>query len=565
MYITDSSIIDQGVCGWDTAQFFILSDNVFGNFIYYSHLFPVVAILVLAIFVLSQDYRKPTHLTLFFLALTFSIWSIFDLILWATEKPEYTMFFWSILIYFDLLIYVGALYFVYTFINNKYPHWKYEVLIAALFLPLFLFAHTSLNLIGYDYTNCYREAWEGPLWFYTYAVELGIAIWIVIYGIRTWFRAAAKRSQIALVTIGMSLFLISFSLGNITGSIEIDWELGQYGLFGMPIFLAFLTYLIVRYQSLNIKVIGAEALVVGIGILITSLLFLRTPENIRIVSIITLAVTTIMGVFLVKSVRREVDQREEIERLAKDLARANTRLRKLDQAKSEFVSIASHQLRSPLTSIRGYASMLLEGSYGKLTKRATTAISRIHESSRYMALTVEDFLNVSRIEAGTMKYELSDFDICTLVQSVYEDMKPTIAEKNLAFDFTSHIDDPCLVRGDFGKVRQIVQNIIDNAVKYTPSGTITITLAVTADERYVEVRIADTGIGMSRATIDTLFQKFTRAHNANSVNVIGSGLGLYVAEQMAKQMKSSITADSEGEGKGSTFTLRLPRTISDEN
>lgn len=556
-----NKILDPSICGWDTAQFLIFSDNVFGNFIYYSHLFPAFTALILGVFVFIQNPRGLSNRVLLFISVIFACWSYFDLVLWATERTDYTMFFWSILIHFDLLLYVGALYFVYVFIDNKMPSWRVDSIVLLFFIPLILFAHTSLNLLGFDFTNCWREALEGPLWqYYVYTAELLIAGWILVFGIVRLYQSKnpTEKNKVLLVTVGILAFLISFSLGNIIGSIEVDWELGQYGLFGMPIFVSFLSYLIVRYHAFDARLIGTEVLITGIGVLILSLLFVRTVDNVRVIAIATFVFTVILGAILVRSVKREIAQRKHIEKLANQLQKANGRLKVLDQLKSEFVSIASHQLRSPLTALNGYSSMLLEGSYGKIPSKARIAIERINETSRYMSLSIEDYLNVSRIQAGNMEYVLSEFNIKEIIKTLVDEMRVSAIKKGLLITFKSEVDSGCIVNADIGKTQQIIQNLIDNAIKYTPKGSITVTLRDQKKSRKIFVEITDTGIGISKKTLENLFEKFERARNANGVNATGTGLGLYVARKMAEDMGGAVTAKSDGEEKGSTFILELP-------
>ena len=148
------NIVDPSICLWEPAPYLIVSDNIWGNFIYYSHLFPSLSVLLIALFVFINNPKEKSSLALLLLATSFTLWSLFDLVLWATERTDFIMFFWSILIHFDLLIYITAFYFVYTFLRNSWPSWKYELLILALFIPLILFAHTPLNLLGFDFTNC---------------------------------------------------------------------------------------------------------------------------------------------------------------------------------------------------------------------------------------------------------------------------------------------------------------------------------------------------------------------------------------------------------------------------
>ncbi len=338
---------------------------------------------------------------------------------------------------------------------------------------------------------------------------------------------------------------------------------GDFSLFYVnPILVTFaLTaigiYNLLKYNLFNVKVILTELFTIAIWVIFFLRIAIAPSAQERIANIVLLLATIVFGIFLIRSVLKEVHAREEIERLAKDLEKANARLRELDKLKSEFVSIASHQLRSPITAIRGYASLLLEGSFGAVPAGIKEALERIAESSKNMALSVEDFLNVSRIEQGRMKYEMSEFDMREMVGEVVEELRPVIEQKGLSIaikqDQGTH-----KVLADPGKIKQVIGNLIDNSVKYTPRGSISI--AVGADNRRAMVitSISDTGVGMSKATLGKLFDKFTRAENANEVNVMGTGLGLYVAKQMVEAHRGRIIATSPGEGKGSTFTVELP-------
>jgi signal transduction histidine kinase len=556
-----NNIADPSICHWEPAPYLLFSENIWGNFIYYSHLFPSLSVLLIAFFVFLNNPKAKTSAALLFLATVFTAWSLIDLVLWASERSDLIIFFWSILIHFDLLIYVAAYYFIHTLLTKQWPTWRSELTIFAMFVPLVLFAHTPLNLLGFDFTNCWREALEGPLWqSYVYYAELIIAAGILLFAVREIKKPENKerRLEFSLATGGILAFLFSFSAGNILGSLEVDWELGQYGLFGMPVFVALITYIMVRYQTFKAKIMATEALVAGLGVLILSLLFVKKIENVQAIAVVTLAITTLLGILLIRSVRKEIKQRQEIEMLADDLEKANVRLKSLDIQKSEFVSIASHQLRSPLTSIRGYASMLMEGSFGPIPEQAKESLGRIETSARRMALAVEDYLNVSRIESGNMKYEVSDFNLKDEFERISDDIRPTALKQGLILLFRTNLQSKGIVNADIGKAAQIAHNLINNAIKYTEKGTITVFVRDDLTNKTVHVDVIDTGVGMSQKTIDKLFQKFSRADGANEVNVSGTGLGLFVADKMAEGMHGNITAHSEGEGKGSRFTLTLP-------
>lgn len=262
--------------------------------------------------------------------------------------------------------------------------------------------------------------------------------------------------------------------------------------------------------------------------------------------------------FLVVMLRNEARHKKQVEALVAELEAANRQLRILDRMKSEFVSIASHQLRSPLTSIRGYASMLLEGSYGKIPVKARDAIERISESSRFMALSVEDYLNVSRIQAGNMKYTYAEIDMCDAAEHIAEASRPPALKKGLLLLFKTNITGSSMVRADIGKTRQIIDNLVNNALKYTLEGSITILVHDDPKRARVYVDVIDTGIGMEPEVIAGLFEKFQRARNANEVDVTGTGLGLYIAQKMAREMGGEVSGISRGRGKGSTFRFEMP-------
>ncbi len=262
-----------------------------------------------------------------------------------------------------------------------------------------------------------------------------------------------------------------------------------------------------------------------------------------------------------RQLKKEVIQREKIENLASELQVsndkfwvANEKLKELDKQKTEFVSIASHQLRSPLTSVKGYASMLLEGSFGPLSEKAAEAVGRIFQSSQKLVVVIEDFLNITRIELGTMKYEMAEIDFKALTEAIVRDVKPTVERNKLKISFEAAPEE-FKVKADSGKISQVVSNLIDNAMKYTHAGSIKVRLEKLGGKN--RLLVTDTGIGIAPETMPKLFEKFSRAHDAGKTNIIGTGLGLYVAKQIVEAHGGKIWAESEGQGKGSTFIVEL--------
>lgn len=248
---------------------------------------------------------------------------------------------------------------------------------------------------------------------------------------------------------------------------------------------------------------------------------------------------------------------KEVESATHDLREANAELKKLDEAKSEFISIASHQLRTPLTVIKGYASMILEGDMGKLPAGAIEdSMKKIYESNERLIALVEDLLNISRIESGRMKYDFVEENLESVVDSVIDELQMNAKAKNLYLKYDKPTVPTSKIKLDKMKLRQVAMNIIDNALKYTPTGGVTVKLFEQGDR--VLMTVTDTGMGINPADLPHLFKKFTRGENSATVHTEGTGLGLYVGKMMIEEHGGTIRAESAGDNQGSTFTIELP-------
>jgi signal transduction histidine kinase len=338
------------------------------------------------------------------------------------------------------------------------------------------------------------------------------------------------------------------------------------GLYLLP-FVAFTSFSIYRNRLFNVKVAVTSGLVF---ILCTAIFFESVFSKdlfTILLKVIEFALVLGSGVLLIKSVQKEVEAREEIRKLADELAETNVqlevsneRLRIMDQRKSEFVSIASHQLRTPVTAMKGYSSLLLEDAYGKLPDAAREPVNRIFESTQRLVNMINDFLNISKIEQGTMEYHFAPLDLAKMVRELVDDFHVTAGKKNIDLAVMIPENERFAVVADEGKIRQILSNLIDNSIKYTPQGSVRVILEKEPEKGpgMIHLMIRDTGIGLSQDDIHHLFGKFTRGSEGSKVNTSGSGLGLYVAKQMMEKHSGNIWVDSEGKGKGSTFSIELP-------
>ncbi len=257
-----------------------------------------------------------------------------------------------------------------------------------------------------------------------------------------------------------------------------------------------------------------------------------------------------------------VHLQQRIEAATSELVASNEQLKRLDAAKDEFVSMASHQLRTPLTSVKGYISMVLEGDAGKITPMQKRLLGEAFVSSERMVHLIGDFLNVSRLQTGRFVLDQSLINLADLVEEEVDGLKATAKARSLRLQYRKPANIPSLYI-DGGKIHQVIMNFIDNAIYYSMEDT-AITVKVGLEGGYVVFTVKDTGIGVPEEEQAQLFTKFFRATNARRQRPDGTGIGLYLARKVIDAHSGTMVFESK-EGKGSTFGFRLPIKKLSEN
>ncbi|PIR01808.1 MAG: hypothetical protein COV63_03045 [Candidatus Nealsonbacteria bacterium CG11_big_fil_rev_8_21_14_0_20_37_68] len=228
----------------------------------------------------------------------------------------------------------------------------------------------------------------------------------------------------------------------------------------------------------------------------------------------------------------------------------------IERMKTEFVSLSAHQLRTPLSAIKWTLRMLLDGDLGEITKEQKEYIGKTYESNERMIDLINDLLNVTRIEEGRYLYEPTLTDFQAIVQFVINSFKEEIKKKRIKFEFKKTEEKLPEVKVDVEKMRLAVQNLLNNAISYTPSGG-EVTISLKYDKDKIEVAVKDTGIGIPQDQQERVFSKFFRATNAIRKETKGTGLGLYIAKNIIEAHGGKIWFESK-EDKGSTFYFTLP-------
>jgi len=268
---------------------------------------------------------------------------------------------------------------------------------------------------------------------------------------------------------------------------------------------------------------------------------------------LTIGIQNVLSVEEVRELNSTLQQR--VNEATKELRASNAQLQRLDKAKDEFVSMASHQLRTPLTSVKGYISMVLEGDAGKVSDMQTKLLSEAFTSSERMVHLINDFLNVSRLQTGKFMIDKRPVDLAKVVGQELESLSTNASSRNLSFVYKPPKDFPILDL-DEDKMRQVIMNFSDNAIYYSPeSSKIHVGLTVIGNEAVFTVK--DTGIGVPRQEQSQLFSKFYRASNARKQRPDGTGVGLFLAKKVIDSHDGTVIFEST-EGKGSTFGFKLP-------
>lgn len=510
----------------------------------------------------NQQRRTKAHLSFLFLTTSVGIWSLAYYFWLGARSGE------------EARVFLGLLNMGAAFIPSTFFHWVRDIFslsfrhvrwwlmggygFALVFVLLGFTPHFVKDfhtLGGFSYWPTAGDLyWTFILY---YCVYLGLSIYFIGKLILT--SASSRQTQrVALVISGALVITVIIGISNFLPWYKVT--IWPWGSFLVPIAIFLFLYAMAQFNLMQMRTSLAQMLVLlMVGLAFTDIFSADRWTEFTTRTLLFLLVLSFAFLFL-EIYRRDLKRQIQLQKLTKDLQAANKRLQELDKQKTEFLSIASHQLRGPVAVVRGYSSLLREGSYGKLPPSAQEIIDRIEASSAAMAQMVDDFLNVTRIEQGRMQYDMHHFDLGQLVSLVCEEFSMRAKEKGLSFS--------CAIArqpaqypyyGDQVKIRQVLANLIDNAIKYTPSGWVRVSLSRGrgAKQEYV-VTVEDSGIGIPPEEIPTLFSKFHRASNVQGANVSGTGLGLYIAKRLVEAHSGSIRIFSEGRGKGSRFVITLP-------
>jgi signal transduction histidine kinase len=505
------------------------------------------------LFIYVKDTKSKLGQAWLLSSATIAIWALSLYGVTSSQDAKTAMYWQYVLDFFAILIPVFYFIFISVFLNldNK----KLRYIFGSVGILLAFFSITTLFKTGVSIKFGFYWVDPGKFYIISPVFFLGLTVYTIYLLFKTYSKLSEDKSSKDRIKYQIFASVVGFG-GGATNFFPQFFDAFPFGNYFVILYVFFMSYSVLRHQSFGtVKAIAAELITAALA-LVFLFNFLISPPLINqlFFRLFVFILVVFFAILLIRGVRKEVETRERVEKLVGEIEMANKKLRKMEKQKMEFVSIASHQLRTPLTAIKGYASMLLEGSFGKLTEGVMDAVDKIFKSSQVLVVIIEDFLMVSRIEQGRVKYDFTVVSLRDTVKEVVRDIEEKAKEKNLAIHVYAEDAGSFNVSADHAKIKQVIYNVINNAILYTEKGFIKILFSKNQENNMLRVAVSDTGVGIDKDMMSKLFKKFSKGKENN----LGSGIGLYVAKEIVKAHRGRIWAQSDGKMQGSTFFIELP-------
>jgi len=514
--------------------------------------------IIFSVVAYQSDRENKVNRYWFYFSIPFAGWSLALYLLTDTKDIEKALV-WQYTLD-AIAVWIPATYFAFVaaLLRYKKTYTKPVLYIVSGLMCIFSFS----NLFKLGVTPQFDFFWihPGPLYILFpiyFAIVVVISIIHILYTLKKIQKGSTYSLQLKNTLV---VCIIGFTAGG-SNFFPQFFNIYPFGNYIVILYIIVMVYGVIRYEVLSAKVVSAQLF--SLALVLISFVEIITAPDLK-QSFFKLAIFALVCFFswlFIKSIKAEIKTKNQLAESNDALVKKNIELDRISEEKSEFVSLASHQIRAPLTSMRGYISLLKDEDLGPQTKESKDALDIMNISCMTLSTIVNDYLDVSRIEQGKMHFDFVSIDVRDLLQECMSELAPSFAKNHLTCinNVPSKVraDDTTYdVRADRAKLKQVIMNIIDNAIKYTPKGGVTVT-AFKKDENMVRIEIKDTGLGISAEVMPKLFIKFSRAPDATEANILGTGLGLFIAKAFIEAHEGKIWAESAGLGKGSTFVIEL--------
>lgn len=525
---------------------------------------------LLGIFVFRRTQRSSESFAFLLFALSISFWIFCNFLLRVLQE----LFFLRLSYAMGIVVATTALLWSFFFLKKNIPvFFKFFVVPFSIFVFV-LTVSTDTIVKGLYSISTWGYSGQIGQFFWVHSLYFSLLVTILVGTLFfTYYDKKTKlpKPQILIVFLGL-LITSAISLW-VSFILPFFFQILEYTAidnFATSFFLLAIAYAILKYQLFNIKLILVEIAIFLLNLFLFLNIFTSHTTLDYVLNIAVFIAVFLFSIFLIHGIYKEIQDREKIESLVWDKARANDRLRMMETQKTEFVSIASHQLRTPITIIKGYASMILEGTFGPIPDRAKDAMNKLYTSSVKVVTLVDDLLTVSRIEQGRVVINLEKTDFKNFILEELEEMKSFAADSKIKLSFKADDDKDYFVDIDIKKFKKAVRHILDNAIKYTSvGGSVYIFIMKDSISGKIRLIVSDTGVGMTPSQIQDLLlgskninmleEKEDDKESFKNKKKNTTGFGLYIAKEIIDAHRGSFSVKSEGLNSGTTVVVELPK------
>jgi len=510
-----------------------------------------VLFLTLGIFIYLNNRKSNVNITFALICFVTFWWQFSWFILFNIQSEVLANYLVKIGYVGIIFIPIFCFHFILSFLRKFSKFDRYLLYFSYLMGLIF---EVTLLTTNYFIDGFYKYFWgfypRADIFHLLYLLLLTILVIRIFYLL---FSNLTKKKEVSsteyLQTRYMLFASIFYAIASSDFIVNYGVEFYPFGFLFISFFLGITAFAIVKHYLFGIRVILTELLVGITGVTLLIWAMIAESVMLNILGSVLFVLFLIFGYQLTRSVIKEIELRGELEK-------AYAELERIDTAKTEFLSMASHQLRTPLGVIKGYISMMLEGDYGEIPEEAKERLKNAYVSNDRLVKLVNDLLDVTRLEMGRIELNLEKASIEEIISSVVEEMKGTAEKKGLYLKWAKPATALPEMSLDKNKIRQVILNLVDNGIKYTQKGGITVKVRRMNSEVRIEVR--DTGVGMEKKEIANLFEIMARGRAGFQYWMQGAGLGLYTAKKFAEMHGGKVWAESPGKDKGSTFYIELP-------
>ncbi|MFA4996342.1 MAG: ATP-binding protein [Patescibacteria group bacterium] len=522
-----------------------------------------IASIGLGLIIFLRNTKNNANLYYGLFSMFLAVWS-FGMWMYAKDPIDYNrIIIWSKILHFaGISVAVNLLFFSLAFTVNKLLskiYIKLILLTPTIFLFWFtLFTNKVISSVNFLPDN--RQLIYGPFYFIYFGIfVLYMFLALVVLTKKYLVSSSVLKQQLKYICLGIgipsSIALVINMVLPALGNFRIAWS-GPIVIFAI---IASIGYAITKHHLFEIKVIVSEVSVVLLFFAaLFDLLTSKTPSEIT-VRFIALVIVIFGGYLLIKSIQHEIKQRQDLEKLAKKLDQANKDLEELDETKDNFLSMASHELNTPIAAILGYLSMIIEEkTCGKLDPQLAKYLNTIFASSQRLAGLVKDLLNVSRIESNRIHIIYSEAQIEDVIEQSISEVAIKAKEVGHQLKFKKPERKLPKTWLDVPRIVEVMINLIGNSVKYTdPGGKIEV--ACHADDNKIIVSVEDNGRGIPKDKYDHVFEKFTQVDVLKD-EVKGTGLGMFISKNLIAMHKGKLWFKSsvDKDDHGTTFYFSIP-------